>query len=315
MFSFLKRKLGGDRSLGVSFHQDGVSMALAAKNPQHEIVLEHLEYQSVSDTDDMPAALKKMVSKAGFKGIPTTFVMEPTHYSLMQVESPEVADDELKNAVRWRVKDLIDFHIDDAVIDIISLPSSKRVGAPKLMYVIATRTSFIESTVEQLESAGLSINAIDVAELSLRNMTFADTQENRANAFLYLSKNMSLIEICDNGSLCLSRHISINVDDLDESSTGNRSDMMDMLSLEVQRSLDYYESQYASGAASELNFVSQCSLSVDEFSEVAGSYLTVPIKNLSALEKIKGIDGYDADLVTSCLPTIGASIRDFAWTN
>ena len=39
-------------------------------------------------------------------------------YALLLVEAPDVPATELRAAIRWRVKDLIDFHIDDAVIDV-----------------------------------------------------------------------------------------------------------------------------------------------------------------------------------------------------
>ena len=90
---------------------------------------------------------------------------------------------------------------------------------------------------------------------------------------------------------------------------------MDMLSLEVQRSMEYFESQFAYGAASKMHMVAENQAMVDEFIQVAGSYLTVPVKHLSALEKIKGMDAYDQELVASCLPTIGGAIRDYAWTS
>ena len=48
---------------------------------------------------------------------------------------------------------------------------------------------------------------------------------------------------------------------------------------------------------------------------MAGSYLTVPISKLTALENIKGIEKFDGELVAGCLPTIGGAIRDYVWTN
>ncbi len=315
MFSFLKRKQDQDKCLGVGFHRDGISLALASRNRQNEIVLEHLEYRSISDTESIPGEIRRMVSELGLKGVPTVFVMDHMHYSLLQVEVPEVSSEELKNAVRWRIKDLIDFHIDDAVIDLIMLPQSKRAGSPKLMYVVAARSTYVQDTVQHLESSGLPIKAIDVAELALRNMTFADADENRAEAMLYLSRNLSLIEVCDNGCLFLSRHINLDTSRLNAEQDEGRTELMDMLSLEVQRSMDYFESQFAYGAASKLHMVAENQATVDEFIQVADSYLTVPVKRLSALEKIKGIDAYDQELVASCLPTIGGAIRDYAWTS
>ena len=315
MFSFFKRKQNQNRCLGVSFHRDGISVALVSRDNQQQISLDHLEYRSISGPEAIGGEIKKIVGKIGAKNVPVVFVLDHLHYTLMQVEVPEVSQDELKNAVRWRIKDLIDFHIDDAVIDLIMLPQSQRVGSPKLMYVIATRSAYINSTVEHLESAGLEIKAIDVAELAIRNMTYADADENRAEAMLYLSKNLSLIEVCDNGCLFLSRHINLDTDKLSSDSAEVKTEMMDMLSLEVQRSMDYFESQFAYGAASKLHVVAEHLPSVDHFIEVAGSYLTVPIQRLSALDSIKGIDAYDQQLVATCLPTIGGAIRDYAWTS
>lgn len=314
MFSFLKRKQNHNRCLGVSFHQDGISVALTSINRQKVISLDHLEFHSVSNSDDIASEIKKLVSKLGVKNIPVVFVMDHKHYTLLQVEVPEVSNEEMRNAVRWRIKDLIDYHIDDAVIDLIMLPQSKRAGSPKLMYVVAARAAYIQKTIDQLAAAGVEINAIDVAELALRNMTFADTEENRAGAFLYLSKKVNLIEVCENGTLCLSRHINLDLKRIDIDSSESRTEIMDILSLEVQRSLDYYESQYANGAAAKLNVVSESLALGDEFRSFS-EYLSVPINTLGALENISGIGNYDQELVASCLPTIGGAIRDYVWKN
>jgi len=312
MFSLLKRKQNQNRCLGVSFHQDGISVALTSINRQKVISLDHLEFLSVDNSEDIASEIKKLVSKLGVKNIPVVFVMDHKHYTLLQVEVPEVSNEEMRNAVRWRIKDLIDYHIDDAVIDLIMLPQSKRAGSPKLMYVVTARAAYIQKTIDQLEAAGVEINAIDVAELALRNMTFADAEESRAEAMLYLSRNLSLIEVCDNGCLFLSRHLNVDTNRLGDD---NRMEMMDMLSLEVQRSMDYFESQFAYGAAAKLHVVSENLSAVDDFKEVASSYLTVPVERLSALETIKGIDAYDQQLVATCLPTIGGAIRDYVWKN
>jgi MSHA biogenesis protein MshI len=312
VFSFFKRKNSADQAVGIGYHPDGVSLAHVAFR-QDALSLEHIEFRAVASADGRKEVLKKMVAEARLKGMPAFFVLDSSQYSLLQIEAPEVPPEELKNAVRWRIKDMIDFHLDDAEIEIINLPDSKRAGSQRLMYAIATRTSVIESVATDLDYAGLESKAIDISELALRNMTFADAEENRAGALLYLSEHMSLIEICDNGSLCLSRHINLDFGRVDLSSPETRMEIMDLLSLEVQRSLDYYESQFANGAAAKVNMISQVAVSVDEFREVAGSYLTVPVNPLGAVDVIDGIADFDMQLVAKCLPSIGAASRNFVW--
>ena len=53
-------------------------------------------------------------------------------YSMVQLEAPELEPDELREAMRWRVRDLIDFPVEQAAIDVFHLPESQRPGAPAL---------------------------------------------------------------------------------------------------------------------------------------------------------------------------------------
>ena len=312
MSSFLKRKKTANQAVGIAYEPEGISLAHISSG-RDGLSLQHIAFYPVKDPQERGSELKKIVNQAGLKDMPAYFVLGFDQYSLMQIEAPEVPPEELKSAVRWRIKDLIDYHVDDAEIEIIPLPESKRAGAPKLMYVLASRTSFVKTIIDDMTAAGLDLMVIDVMELALRNMTFADVEENRAGAFLYLSENFNLIEICDNGSLCLSRHINMDFNRIDPLTGEGKMEMMDMLSLEVQRSMDYYESQFANGSATKINMVTQVPISVTEFMEVADSYLTAPVQPLGALEKIQGIDQYDNQLVARCLPPIGAAVRDYVW--
>jgi len=49
-------------------------------------------------------------------------LLKPGEYQLLLVEAPNVPKDELKSAIRWRIKDMIDYHIDDATVDVLDIP-------------------------------------------------------------------------------------------------------------------------------------------------------------------------------------------------
>ncbi len=55
---------------------------------------------------------------------------------------PAACDNELRAAVRWRIKDLIDFHIDDAVIDVFEMPAHARGGPNRMMYAVKARPTW-----------------------------------------------------------------------------------------------------------------------------------------------------------------------------
>jgi MSHA biogenesis protein MshI len=62
--------------------------------------------------------LPEWAKRYAIKRAPCIGVMTPNSYQLLLVEAPPVPDAELRSAVRWKVQDLIDFHIDDAIVDV-----------------------------------------------------------------------------------------------------------------------------------------------------------------------------------------------------
>ena len=313
MFSFAKKEQSDHSRLAIGFHHDGISLAIIESSIDGVLSLERLEFREVRSAEAVGAELKILISEAGGQQLPCICVLNAASYSLIQLEAPDVEGDELKSAVSWRIKDLIDFAIEDAVIDLIPLPASKRPGAPRMMYAVAARKRRIEEVVSLFEALGVSLKAIDIPELALRNLTFADAEENRAAALLFLTTRGSLIEICDNGSLCLTRNINLDFASLDLQDDARRNEMIDLLSLEVQRSLDYYESQFANGAVSSILMSADGEISMQDFVAVAGNYLVQPIQELQSLQQLAGIERFSRKLVSQCLPTIGGALRDFAW--
>ncbi len=313
MFSFKAKAQQAGRYAGISIHPHAIAMTVVQRAEDGELQLDYLNYRSYANAEQVPGELKIMLAEANARNLPTVLVLDRSHYSLLQLETPEVSEDELSNAVKWRIKDLIDFPLDDAVLELVPLPGSKRPGMPKMMYVVAARRSVIQQQVNYFDLLDQPILAIDIPEMALRNLTYADVEENRASALLYLSGRQSLINICREGSLYLSRHIMLDFDSVAMQDERARNDLLDLLSLEVQRSLDYYESHFADGAATKINMVSATDVSNRQFIEVAGSYLIQPVLELSALEKIKGIKKHSHKTVADCLPALGGAIRELVW--
>jgi hypothetical protein len=74
-------------------------------------------------------------------------VLDVADYQLLLVESPDVLAAELKAAVRWRLKDIIDFPLEDAVVDVFGIPEPVRRTGAKMMYAIAAKRQAVEDHV------------------------------------------------------------------------------------------------------------------------------------------------------------------------
>lgn len=172
---------------------------------------------------------------------PVHFVMPDDRYELLQVEAPRVEPSELRAAVRWKIRNLIDFHIDDAVIDVFEIPGqANRPQGQAMMFVVAARARTVREYIDCIESADLDLQVIDITEMALRNLAAQLEEDVRGLAMLYLSDDHGLITITQQGSLYLSRRLDFGVQRLIDQPQATQ----DQIALEVQRSLDYYDSHF-----------------------------------------------------------------------
>ena len=298
---------------GLFFQLDSLAIALVERGkggyPQ---LLEAINLPIATDTA-IELVLKDVKKEYQLHKTPCVLVMEPGSYSLLQVESPNVNADEMSAALHWKIKDLIDFHIDDATIDMFKFPATARSGSVDLVNVVVARTVTIQRRVNLLHSVDIEPRAIDITELALHNVAQACMEsESAASAAMYLLPENVYIEIADKDSLYLSRNIESNLAELamfDNSNNTNwGSTIHEMLILEMQRSMDFYESQYEKGPATELRIFQK----IDDggaFVEFARQQLPFKIETASINESIPGIEFIEEHLLPDCLPAIGAALR------
>lgn len=181
---------------------------------------------------------------------PVTLVMASDHYELLLVEAPRVEPSELRAAVRWKVKNLIDFHVDDAVIDVFEIPGQQnRPQGQSMMYAIAARAREVRDRIDLFEDADLNLQVIDVADMALRNLAAQLDDDVRGVAMLYLDNERGLITLTRQGNLFLSRRLETGTDLLTEPG----SSAFEQIVLEVQRSLDYYDSHFSQPPVSSVH--------------------------------------------------------------
>lgn len=175
------------------------------------------------------------------KRSPVNLVMAEGQYELLLVEAPRVEPSELRAAVRWKVRNLIDFHIDDAVIDVFEIPGqSNRPQGQAMMYAVAARAREVREYVDLVDDADLALQVIDITEMALRNLAAQLEADIRGVAMLYLDENHGIITVTRQGSLYLSRRLATGTTQLFEDPDAS----YEQIALEVQRSLDYYDSHF-----------------------------------------------------------------------
>lgn len=291
-------------------YEDGCALALVDRAGVSGPVISGVRWCSFSRSPDKVSALRKMVRELGARGLPVVANLQSSAYTLVQLEAPELEPEELREAMRWRVKDLIDFPVEEAVIDVFNLPASRRPGTPDLVYTVVARSQAVEALGKLLTDAGLQVSAIDIAEMALRNLAMHLDRPERPRAYLHLQPGETVIEIADGPQVFLSRRV---LQDFDVDAAADLLQVqMEGLALEVQRSLDYFESQYALGPADQLSVIACSDALFHAFSQVAQAFLTVQTERFG-FSAIPVAAGVDLAVLGRGVTAVGAAMRGLPW--
>lgn len=303
MFSLSFKKKSTKR-LGLEFQREGIAIAhwsVGDKEPR-------LEFISCDAGKAQKSALKEWVQNNKFTNAITNIALSSNSYQLLLVEPPDVPDEDLKNAIRWRLKDLITIPVEQAVIDVFPLPEDGIRGNKKMVYVVACERKKIEELTDIVQFAGLNLNAIDITELALRNIALTlmgEERRERGVAVARLSQGSGSIFLYRHGNMYLARNFRFEynaglLDDLPEES----------LALELQRSVDYFERQMGQAPPSMVFICGENVLS-NKIGAILKSSFAVPVEMLSP-EVASQTEDENEVLVQQCLNALGAAMREEA---
>jgi len=206
-------------------------------------------------------------------------VLSSGEYQILSVDAPNVPADELKTAVRWRLKDMLDFHVDDATVDVLDLPidPNAAVRAQHSMYAIAARNSVIEARQKLFTSAKVELAVIDIPELAQRNISALVEPAGRGVAMLSFGAEGGLLTVSYRGELYLARRIDLALEQLLDEDIDRRNAAFDRVTLELQRSLDNFERQYSFISVAKLVLAPSSVQGLDDY---LSSNLYTPVDTL-----------------------------------
>ena len=167
-------------------------------------------------------------------------VLGPADYQLLLVEAPDVLPAEMRAAVRWRMKDAIDFPVEEAVVDVFEIPEQVRRTGSKMMYAIAARRQAVERQVAILRPMGRGFDVIDIPELALRNLVSLLPDAADGLILLWHRAGSTQLLVIKQATLYLARQVHSNAGTQAQDALPD----VEAIALELQRSMDYFESHY-----------------------------------------------------------------------
>lgn len=268
-----RRSRRGGPAVGLCW---GSRLALAAVDPgqgQWRLRAAHSEPLS-EDLDAQTELLSRWVSRAHLRRSPTVLTLTPGTYNLVQMERPAVPAEELNDALRWRIRDLLDYPLEEAVTGAFELPNQGRASRTPLVYVVAARSGPLREMVGRIHAAGLRVWKIDVAELALRNLAEREGPATETVAGIYLMPDRGMVQITRGETLYLSRSLDYGLDAL---GGADRVELYERVALELQRTMDYYDSHFGAAPVKRL-LVMPGDASLSAMAEALGSSLGLPAR-------------------------------------
>ena len=108
-----RRKTACKGIVSLSFLQSGIAVAVSDFTKYNKLTLIHCEFIDAEKPEDQQNILSGRVSQYHLAEYDCHLVLTSDNYRRVNVETPAVADNELIEAIRWKINELIDFPIDN----------------------------------------------------------------------------------------------------------------------------------------------------------------------------------------------------------
>ncbi len=272
------------------------------------VTFAHAEPGSGSD----PAALAGVGKSLALARRKASTLMQPGSYQLVQLEAPGVPQEEWREAIRWKLKDVLEYPVDEAICDVLDIPTEQYApGRPRQCFAVVARRDAVAARVGSLEKAGLDLQAVDIPELALRNVASLIAEENRGIALLGFDESGASLVVCFKGELYASRRIEVSPGQLESADPERCQQLYERVALEAQRTLDAFDRQYSFMTISRLVLAPWQGMEGLRDVLVANLYVPVEIMDLSSVIDFSRTPALSspADQARWLLP-LGAALRD-----
>lgn len=294
--------------MAMQFTPEGVSLVQVRQVTDSKPLVTLCATSQASEVG-MPV-LEKLVKEHYLNRYNCSFLLNPGEYQLLVVEAPNVPAAELKTAVRWRIKDMLDFAVDDATLDVLDIPADKNAPARnRSLYAVAARNEVIKKRMTDFDAAKLPVSVIDIPELAQRNIANLLEDKGRGMALLSFDENGGLLTFTFDGELYSSRYIDVPLVQLNQPDSEQQQRNFDRITLELQRSMDHFERQFSFITISKLVLAPLPPAVNLEAYLASNLYLPVSTLNLDEVFDFSATSGVGTAQKMRCFLALGAALR------
>lgn len=289
---FLKESPPNPHCCCLCFTEQGLSVVVGEISLLNKVQIKAVEFFPKLNLANANETLSEVVSRWNLKKAPTSLVLNYLEYQLFILEPLPVLPHEMQAALRWRIRELINYPAAEAAWDYAEVPLSEDKNQIDL---VVAKLGLLESYRNLLKLHKLNLKIIDVADFSLCRLLSLNLESALSVGCLHVQSMGFHLILIKNNSVYLSRQINL-------SPTENH---LEELALEVQRSFDYFQSATHFPAPQVLYLTSDNDTMIDALQKNLSCRLEV----ISLMNLLSGYLLLEDGLKTEGLLALGGILR------
>lgn len=241
-FRKARTKTGKEGAVGIVETSNGISAVYGILRDTKTVIKAYTTKVAAS-VEEKQAALSQFVREHELQSVECSYMLSPGDYSLNLVDEPLVPKEEVSKALKWVIKDLINFPMEEAILDVFGLPFARAKDNVSMIYTAVTKKSVIAKIENLLAPTGMRLTCIDIPELSLKNIMQNYPDPSKGCLVMLLNAVGGKLVLMKDQQLCIARSFDIKLDGLGQHQAQDNQ-ALESLALETQRSFDYINSVF-----------------------------------------------------------------------
>lgn len=305
IFGKRRNKKKEESILGLEILTDGINSVVLKNGQKGKAQLHNKKSVSYANNEMMRSLITQMITESDCQSCAIT--LSSGFYQLMLLDAPDVTEDELGDAMKWKIAEINNQSPNSIVVDSFKLPADAYRGRMSMCYSAVVDKTFIADLVEAVESCKVKLIGITINELSVAQLMNWMPAFNGINMVVIKpDKTGGMLCLMEGADIYLCRTLegyfsSGNIEQEFLKDVGH----LDNLALDIQRSLDYYESQLGK-AGVEMGFVLIDGNEGLNLAEQLNDRLPIPMVLLKLNELFENIN-------TECESTYASAIGAGLW--
>lgn len=240
-FQNLIKKKVTDEFIGVALYASFVRVVkLKQQEGQEQLTCVHAEQYPLERPEQLSALLEKIIEEQNLEGSSCVLVIPPEKVESVQIEMSELPTVDIQASLPWKLKELVSIPPQDMICDYIAMDIQPLGQQPKAQ-IMATSRTYVGGIIEPFHKAKVTIAGITTEQFVLARM---QSLKDAAQLIFVQHKEMAgILLILKNQQICFARKIRGTDAVINMMPDQIKEYGADMIAIEVQRSIDYYESQ------------------------------------------------------------------------